>query len=49
MNGKLQNTIRRNGPAILLAAGLVLVWELVSLRRQTWRVSGRWELYTLRP
>ncbi len=29
MTGKFRNTIRRNGPALVLIAGLLLVWEAV--------------------
>ena len=31
MNGKLRNTIRRNGPALVLLAGIIAVWEFVCL------------------
>ena len=31
MNGKLRNTIRRNGPALVLLTGIIAVWEFVCL------------------
>lgn len=33
MNGKLRNTIRRNGPALVLLTGILAVWEFVCLMK----------------
>ena len=33
MNGKLRNTIRRNGPALFLLTGILAVWEFVCLMK----------------